>query len=56
MSDKERIERVERYVRDELDLSREMVGFYRERNDTKRVNHWLRRYDTLYGVLLRIID
>jgi len=56
MTDAERINRIERYVRDELELSSEQVKRAEELKDNERKEIWIRRYDVFFGVLLRIID
>ncbi len=56
MTDTERLEKVKRYVEDELELSSEQVKRAIELKDDERKDRWTRRYDTLYGVYLRIID
>ena len=56
MTDTERLDKVERYVRDELDLSLCEMKRAKKLRDKEREDIWERRYDVLYGVLLRIID
>lgn len=56
MTDAERLDKVERYVRDELDLSLCEMRRAKRLGDKERVCIWARRYDVLYGVLLQIVD
>lgn len=56
MTDTERLEKLKQYVYDELELSLEQVERATELKDRERKDRWSRRCDTLYGVLLRIID
>lgn len=56
MTDTERLKKLKQYVYDELELSLEQVKRATELKDWDRKDRWNRRYDTLYGVWLRIID
>lgn len=56
MTDAERLKKLKQFVYDELELSLEQVERATELKDWDRKDRWQRRYDTLYGVWLRIID
>lgn len=56
MTDHERLKKLKQYVYDELELSLEQVRRATELKDRERKVNWERRYHTLYGVWLQIID
>ncbi len=56
MDTEKKFEQVKQYVHDELELSDQMVSYYRLKGDKDRMRSWMNRYDILYGVWLRIID
>lgn len=55
MSDKERLERIRRYLLDELELSDQRAKRAAELKDDERRIRWMNRYDTLYGVYLYFV-
>ena len=56
MTRDERLAKVERFLRDEIQLSWDMSEHFRAKGDKERASMWAERHDTLYSVLLRIVD
>jgi hypothetical protein len=48
----ERLERVKRYLNDELELCNEQMARAKELKDKDRFICWQSRYDVLYGVAI----
>ena len=56
MTAEEKLEKVRRYVSDELQLSWEQAQRWKVEGDQEQYHRWVRRYDVLYGVMLTIED
>lgn len=54
MTAEERLEKVRRYVSDEMRLSREQAQRWEAKGDTEQYRRWIRRYDVLCGVMIAI--